>query len=193
MNDQDNFEMLLNFFKALADEKRLMIIGLLAQKPTNVEQLAKSLNLSVSTTSHHLSKLAKVGLVTARAQGHYAIYSLQLETLKEMAKDMLHESSLTNLTQKMSEDAYEQKVLSTFLDSEGRIISFPAQEKKFLVILKYVVQFFKPEVRYSEKEVNEILSRYNSDTAMLRRYLVGYGLMDREGGGGCYWRLPVTS
>ncbi len=193
MNENDNFELLLNFFKALADEKRLMIIGFLAQKPTNVEQLAESLNLSVSTTSHHLSKLAKAGLVTARAQGHYAIYSLQLETLKEMAKDMLHESSLTNLTRKMSEDAYEQKVLSTFLDTDGRIISFPAQEKKFLVILKYVVQSFEPEIRYTEKEVNEILSRYNSDTALMRRYLVGYGLMDREGGGGSYWRLPFTT
>ncbi len=118
---------------------------------------------------------------------------LQLETLKEMAKDMLHESSLTSLTRKISEDAYEQKVLSTFLDTEGRIMSFPAQEKKFLVILKYVVQSFEPEIRYTEKEVNEILSRYNSDTALMRRYLVGYGFMDREGGGGCYWRLPLTA
>ncbi len=86
MNEQDNFEILLNFFKALADEKRLMIIGFLAQKPTNVEQLAESLNLSVSTTSHHLSKLAKAGLVTARAQGHYAIYSLAIRNSERNGK-----------------------------------------------------------------------------------------------------------
>jgi hypothetical protein len=44
-------------------------------------------------------------------------------------------------------------------------------------------------VRYSEKQVNEMLNRFHEDTATLRRELVGYGLMGREGGGGEYWRV----
>jgi hypothetical protein len=35
--------------------------------------------------------------------------------------------------------------------------------------------------------VNEILGRFNQDTARLRRALVDHGLMAREGGGGAYW------
>jgi hypothetical protein len=43
-------------------------------------------------------------------------------------------------------------------------------------------------VRYPEKRVNEILSRFNDDVARLRRWLVEYGCMKREGGSGRYWR-----
>ncbi|WP_345325138.1 DUF2087 domain-containing protein [Candidatus Villigracilis proximus] len=50
------------------------------------------------------------------------------------------------------------------------------------------MQAFEINKKYSEKKVNEILSRYHEDTASLRRELVGYGLMKREGGGGDYWR-----
>jgi DNA-binding transcriptional ArsR family regulator len=37
----------------------LKIIGLLAQQPYSVEELAALLDLKASTVSHHLSKLAK--------------------------------------------------------------------------------------------------------------------------------------
>ena len=66
--------------------------------------------------------------------------------------------------------------------------SIPAQRKKLEAVLRYVVKAFKVGKRYSEKQVNEILARYHEDTATLRRELVGYGLMKREGGGGEYWR-----
>jgi hypothetical protein len=57
------------------------------------------------------------------------------------------------------------------------------------VLLRYVLKAFEPDIRYSEKQVNEILSRFNEDTALLRRNLVDYGMMNREGGGGAYWRV----
>jgi hypothetical protein len=43
-------------------------------------------------------------------------------------------------------------------------------------------------VKYSEKQVNEMLARYHSDTATLRRELVGYKLLRRHPGGVEYWR-----
>jgi hypothetical protein len=79
-------------------------------------------------------------------------------------------------------------VLDTFVDADGRLKAFPAQEKKFQVILRYVVEAFKPGERYRETQVNEILSRYHDDTASLRRGLIEHKLMRREGGGGAYWR-----
>jgi hypothetical protein len=55
--------------------------------------------------------------------------------------------------------------------------------------LRRVIKAFEPGTRYSEQQVNEILARFHSDTATLRRELVGSNLMQREGGGGEYWRV----
>lgn len=192
MENQDQAIELLTFFKALADENRLKIIGVLAQKPSSVENIAAQLGLSMSTTSHHLARLAKAGLVSARTDGHYFIYSLHTDTLKEMSQRMLHDEQIRQLSQPVSEDEYDRKVLSNFLDSEGRIKAFPAQDKKLRSILRYVVKAFDPGTRYSEKQVNGILLRFNEDTAFLRRSLIEYKLMEREGGGGAYWRNIVV-
>lgn len=187
MDDQNYSDELLAFFKALADENRLKIIGLLAQQPYTVEKLAETLKLGVSTTSHHLARLAKAGLVAARTDGHYYIYSLQIDRMKNMAQRLLHEDELPRLSEDLDQDVFDRKVLANFTDREGRITAFPAQQKKYLVLLRYVLKAFEPGVRYPEKQVNEILARFNNDTAMLRRSLVEYHLMGREGGGGEYW------
>ena len=188
MDTESQHEALLEFFKALADANRLKIVGFLAQRPYTVSELAEALGLSVSTTSNHLSYLAHVGLVTARAKGHYSIYSLETKALQDMARRLLQTENLPRLSRAEDTPAYERKVLNTFTDSEGRITAFPAQEKKYQVLLHYVLQAFEPGVRYTEKQVNEILQRFNDDTASLRRGMIEYHLMEREGGGGSYWR-----
>ena len=50
----DDNEQLLEFFKALSDANRLKIIGLLAERPLTVEQMAEMLHLRASTVSNHL-------------------------------------------------------------------------------------------------------------------------------------------
>lgn len=183
---------LLDFFKALADENRLKIIGLLAQQPTSVENIAAKIGLSVSTTSHHLARLSKAGLVSARTDGHYYIYSLHTDTLKDMSQRLLHDEQIRKLSEPLDGDAYDQKVLTNFLDSEGRIKSFPAQDKKLGAILRHVVKAFEFDQRYPEKQVNVILSQFSEDTAFLRRSLIEYKYMEREGGGGVYWRIATS-
>ncbi|HEY5670652.1 MAG TPA: metalloregulator ArsR/SmtB family transcription factor [Anaerolineales bacterium] len=191
MDTPSTSEELLNFFKALADANRLKIVGLLAQQPTTVEGLAAALGLGASTVSHHLSKLAKAGLVSARTDGHYYIYSLETDALQAMAERLLSADELPRLSDDADLDAYDRKVLANFLDAEGRIKAFPAQEKKFQVILQHVVQAFEPGQHYTEKQVNEILGRYHKDTASLRRGLIDYRLMARQSGGGEYWRTEA--
>ena len=182
-------ETLLQFFKALADANRLKIVGVLAQQSMSVEQLAATLDLDSSTVSHHLRKLANAGLVEARAEGYYSIYSLRTESLQRYAKRLLGDEELPRLADDADLDAFDRKVLNTFTDADGRFKAFPAQQKKYLVLVRHTLDAFKPEVRYSEKKVNEILSRFSTDTARLRRSLVDFGFMAREGGGGAYWRL----
>jgi len=183
----ESFDELLNFFKTLADANRLKIIGLLAQQPLSVEQMAEMLELHSSTVSHHLSKLSKARLVSARADGYYSIYQLETKHLEQMAKRLLASESLQAVTDDIDVDAYDRKVLSNYLGSDGRFKGIPSQQKKLEVILRYLVGKFEPGIRYTEKQVNEIIGRYHEDTAGLRRDLINFKLMQREGGGGRYW------
>jgi hypothetical protein len=78
--------------------------------------------------------------------------------------------------------SYDARVLRAFLVG-GRLVSFPAQEKKREVILRYLMdRCFAEDRVYPEVEVNERLAEYNEDVAALRRYLVIAGLMTRAGG-----------
>jgi predicted transcriptional regulator len=182
---------LLAFFKALSNANRLKIVALLAKEPLSVEQMAEILGLNSSTVSHHLSKLTKVGLVNARPESYYNVYYLELNVLNEMAQRLLSEEMLPTVAEDVDVDAYDRKVLNSFMDANGRLVTFPAQQKKEEAVLRHIVKVFEPGKRYSEKEVNEMLSEFNEDTARLRRNLVEFGFMNREGGGGAYWSKEI--
>lgn len=180
---------LLAFFKALADANRLKIIGLLSQQEFTVEQLAEMLNLSSSTVSHHLAKLTKAGLVSARAESYYNVYKLETRTLEDMARRLLAKETLPAVASDVDLNAYDRKVLNNYSLPDGRLKAIPLQQKKLLAVLRYVVREFEPNVRYSEKQVNQVLARFHEDYARLRRELVEFRFMDRKGGGGDYWRI----
>jgi len=180
-------EELVAFFKALADANRLKIVGLLAQQPYSVEQLAAILRLRPSTVSHHLSKLAEVGLVSAKAESYYNVYQLEEETLQK-TRLLFSQQDLAAVVEDVDLDAYDRKVVEDYSLPDGRLKTIPAQRKKLEAVLRYVVKTFEPNVLYSEKQVNETISRFHTDVATLRRELVGFGLLKREGGGGAYWR-----
>jgi DNA-binding HxlR family transcriptional regulator len=181
-------EELVTFFKALSDANRLKIIGLLAQKPYSVEELAALLDLKASTVSHHLSKLAKVGLVSARADSYYNVYQLDEKALELKSRSLFSQENLAASVVDVDADAYDNKVVKDYLRKDGGLKTIPAQRKKLDAVLRHVAKAFKPGKRYSEKQVNEILKNFHADTASLRRELVGAKLMKREGGGGDYWR-----
>jgi hypothetical protein len=184
----DNPE-LVAVFKALADPIRLKIVGLLARQPYSVEQLAALVERKPSTISHHLAKLNEVGLVSARAESYYNIYQLEPAALEETTRRIFSKEQMSAATAEVDLDAYDRKVVNDFSLPDGRLKTIPAQRKKLLAVLRHLVQAFEPDVRYSEKQVNDILARYHADTASLRRELVGSQLMQREGGGGDYWRI----
>jgi len=181
-------EELVIFFKALSDANRLKIIGLLAQQPYSVEELAALLDLKASTVSHHLSKLSQAGLVSAKADSYYNVYRLDEKALEEKSRSIFSQENLAASVADVNADAYDNKVVRDYVRKDGSLKTIPAQLKKLQAVLRYVVKAFKVGKRYSEKQVNEILRGYHEDTASLRRELVGFGLMRREGGGGEYWR-----
>jgi len=75
--------------------------------------------------------------------------------------------------------AFDARVLRAFV-SDGRLTSIPAQEKKRVVVLRYLAEtVFEPDREYAEKEVNQRLAVLNEDVASLRRYLVDLHFMER--------------
>jgi DNA-binding transcriptional ArsR family regulator len=83
------FHILLQFFKALADETRLKLLGLLANREQSVEQLATQLRLKTPTVSHHLATLREAGLVGMRPEGNTHMYWLDAEALHSISKGLL--------------------------------------------------------------------------------------------------------
>lgn len=183
----NNDEQLLTFFKALADSNRLKIVGLLSQQPYTVEQLAAMLNLRPPTVSHHLKMLAEAGLVSARAESYYNLYQLETGVLEQIAKQLATQDRLPQMAAEVDLQAYDRKVLHDVLLPDGRLKVIPAQRKKREVVLRHILNAFQPKVRYTEKQVNDILARFHEDTAILRRELIAYRMMGRAGGE--YWRI----
>lgn len=178
----------VTFFKAFADANRLKIVGLLAQRSYSVEELAALLNLKPSTVSHHLAKLAQIGLVSAKTESYYNVYQLDEKALEDKSRNLFSQENLTASVANVDANAYDNKVVKDYVRKDGSLKTIPAQRKKLEAVLRHVVKAFEINKRYSEKKVNEILRQCHEDTASLRRELVGYGLMKREGGGGDYWR-----
>lgn len=183
----EQFEALLSFFKALSDATRLKIVGLLAQREYTVEELAAILELRSSTISHHLARLSDAGLVSARAESYYNTYRLETHVLEQMARQLLTEETMPAVTADMDLNAYDREVVKNYSLPDGRLKQIPSKQKKFEAILRYVAPAFEPGQRYSEKQVNEVLSQFNDDTAVLRRGLVDYRIMARENDGTLYW------
>jgi predicted transcriptional regulator len=183
-------EMLLSFFKALADANRLKIIGLLAQGQYSVEELASLLELGPSTVSHHLSRLSEVGLVCAQAESYYNIYRLEPGVLENMAKKIFSKETLSAVAADVDLDAYDRDVLKNYLDENGHLAQIPTQRKKLFVVLRYIGQAFEADREYTEKEVNTIIGQYHTDSAGLRRDMVDVGCLTRDRRGTSYQFHP---
>ena len=191
MSDQE-VQTLLRFFKGLANENRLKILGILADQERSVEELSALLTLKEPTVSHHLAKLKELDLVQMRADGNTHLYQLNSEALQRMNKDIFTPKQMSALVQDVNPDAWEHKVLDNFLDGE-QLKAIPASRKKRQVILEWLINKFEKGVAYSEKEVNQIIARHHPDCATLRREFIMTRLMDREGGGGVYWRVDGSN
>lgn len=150
---------LLTTLRAVSNASRLRIVGLLA-----------------------------AGRVASRASHPYVEYSLCLERLHGVGRQpgelerTTEQSALLPGPDGLPLPALEAKLLCSF-GVDGRLVSIPVQEKKQLVVLRYLLQHCLTDDRpYPEKEVNEQLALFHPDGASLRRYLVAHGLVTRQAG-----------
>jgi hypothetical protein len=197
---------LLDFFKALADETRLKIVGVLAREACTGEQLAAIVDVKPATITHHLQRLTAAGLVSVEPLGHAKVYHLRMDAIHALAQRLLAEkaappaqspapgperqwpdSALAQAADDLDLEAYDRKVLKDFLRRDGTLKALPAQEKKLLAVVRHLVKEFERARQYTEKQVNEIIAPFHPDTASLRRAMIDFKLMARASGK--YWRL----
>lgn len=84
------------------------------------------------------------------------------------------------------------KQLSNFLDSQGRLVKFPAKRAMQQEALAYLAAKFQPEAEYTERQVNELLGCWHTfgDPATLRRALYDSRFLDRDPYGRSYRLAP---
>lgn len=183
-----SFELMLRFFKALANENRLRLIGLLLDRPHHVKELAALLQLKEPTVCHHLAALRAVDLVHMQAKGAQHCYAVREEQLRRLSRSIFGgRKALANV--EPDPEQWHRRVVGNFVDGQT-LKTIPASRKKRWSVLKWLAEKFEPGRRYREAEVNELLQRHFWDSATLRRELIGYRMLARDGG--IYWRRPAA-
>lgn len=154
----------------------------------NDTEVQKELGIgSASTIRHHRFALKEK---ERQARTFLAI----MELLKE--KDQHSPAFIpVHKTATMVDDRYnitldeQRKIVEKYFPHgpTGPLKKFPLKQKEKLVVLREIVKQIECERVYHEKELNEILKAIYEDYALIRRYLIEYGFLDRKPDGSQYW------
>lgn len=183
MENTELNQQVMDFFRTFTNLERLKIAGLLASEALTLAQAAERLGMRTKDAMNHLSMLEHFGYVKNQA----GVYQIDRERITALSRQVLENDRPRSKSEDFEGEDFERKVLKDFFRPDGTLISMPSQLKKRRIVLAHIQQAFQPEVRYPEKEVNEILKRIDPDSASLRRYLVDEQLLAREAG--IYWRM----
>jgi hypothetical protein len=167
-----------SLLKLILDEERLAILGLTAQRPYTVRELVEALPGKRTPPAKHVLQLVEAGLLT---QVGAESYTLNVRQLQQWKRDLF--ARATPPTPQSS----DEQILANFVRG-GRMVQYPVQYSKRLVVLRWLASHFERGRTYVEREVNEILAGHSEDHATLRRYLVDAQLLERQDG--IYQRTP---
>jgi len=168
--------------KALLDEERLRLLGLLAQQPATVAALRQQTALPEARLQRHLQMLQEVGLVAPRPAAGEAVYSLDVGAMQQWQRWLFASEAPAQPA------TPSEKVLARFVRGE-QLVQLPAQPDKLRLVLEWLAAQFAVGVDYPEREVNRLLQGHLVDQATLRRLLVDYGFLQRQVG--IYRRLAA--
>ncbi len=88
--------------------------------------------------------------------------------------------------------------IKNYLNEEGKLISFPSKRKLKVAAMFYIVSSIDENVKYSEKEINDLINQQCcfNDAALLRREMYNYRFINRSLDGKVYWKeemQPIPS
>ena len=80
--------------------------------------------------------------------------------------------------------------MSKLINEFDEIIRWPKKPSVKKIVINWLSNKFNGEIKYSEKEVNEILDRHHSfnDIVLLRRELISRKFLRRKDDGSEYWK-----
>ncbi|WP_152381391.1 DUF2087 domain-containing protein [Paenibacillus brasilensis] len=168
---------------ALADPTHMRILLLLSRGEMHGQALAKKLNLSQPTVTHHASKLREAGLIKERREKNTVYFTLNPELIRQHAEATVRfifekgegEEEMSELNETL-----EATVLRNFFAKDGKLRQIPAQYKKKLIVLQMLAEKLEPGRIYPERELNERIKQYHEDFATIRRELIMHQFMYRE-------------
>lgn len=170
--------MAIDLVGLLADGDRLRVVAAVVLGHETLDAITAATGLGTRQVGTALTKLVDGGLLVEDKHG----FHLQEHEIRLAARE----------NRPPQGDPEEPNAVLRAFVKEGRLTSIPASLAKRRVVLDFLAQDFEPGKRYSEKQVNLVLGKRFADTAALRRYLVDEGFLEREGGGGRYWRAGGT-
>ena len=129
------------------------------------------LRIDEALTPEIAASLREHALETARRNGYVQL--LLAAEIVPVPEPHLHGDEIT------------RKTLRDFFEG-ARLKEIPSNQVRREIVLRWLASRFDPGERLSESEVNRRLLRHHPDFAMLRRYLVDHGLLERARG--IYWR-----
>lgn len=158
-------------FKLLLDETRLAILGLAAVKAWTMDELAAQIPGKRADLERQVNQLVATGLLS-RSAGRVR---LDVKTLRGLKQELFARPAAP------PPESPDAQVLATFV-RDGRIVQLPAQLSRRMVVLRWLADQLEPGRDYTEREINDLLSGHSEDHATLRRYLVDWELVTRQGG-----------
>lgn len=173
---------IVNFHKTLGDTTRIRIISLLKSGPHHGQAIAEKLGLKPPTISHHIGKLKEIDIVYQRRDKNTIYFYLDERKLERMSA-AINKISGDQMVEHFDLTTEETaKIIRRFIDSNGKLKQLPAQRKKRLILLTYMLRELSHGKQYTEKEVNEHILRYHEDFASIRREFVMSHFMYRQDG-----------
>ncbi len=86
----------VEFCKALADDTRQKILGMLKEGEMCVSDIVAAFDMSQPTISHHLSILKQFGLVTSRKEGKLVFYAINQDNVVECCGKLIAKFDATS-------------------------------------------------------------------------------------------------
>ncbi|GEN89136.1 DUF2087 domain-containing protein [Oceanobacillus sojae] len=173
---------IVNFHKTIGDKTRIRIISLLKEGPLHGQAIAGKLGLKPPTISHHLTKLKQIDIVYQRRDKNTIYFYLNKDKLERMALEITRIGDNEMFEKFDITEGEKAKVIRNFIDGNGKLKALPAQRKKKLILLEYMLRGLEHGKTYKEKEINEHIQQYHQDFATIRREFVMAHFMYRQDG-----------
>ena len=149
------------------------------------KKISSELGISRSTVRNHRFRMKER---SRQAKVFLAIMKILEERQKPEARlvDFPANARMSDERYAITREEYE-KILRKYFRDDGTLVRFPLKARERVALLRKIAGLLRPGERYSERELNGILSEVTEDHVLVRRCLVDYGFVSRMRDGSAYW------